>query len=166
MIEMDEDREMERFHALAKEIVYEYDLEDDTREYIYELIADWATDTDSRNGIVLQVAANQEFGAELSDYTVQRAKALNINLNTDFNTARSVLRYLYERTTRYSITVYRAIDFNGSNALESWTTDREIAEFYVNQNRGGVIVEKETSRYISYTTGFGLECAKEIVVIN
>ena len=167
MLNMNEDREMERFAALAKSIAYELDLDSDYQEYVKDIIADWAVDSQSRNGIMMQVAAAQEFGATLSRYTTEQASSMGLNVDADMGFARNILRYIYNSASHYPITVYRATDFDGSNALESWTTEREIAEFYISRNGGGEIIEKTTDRYLArWCDGVGLECAREVIVIN
>lgn len=164
-INMDEDREMERFKKLAREICYEFDYDSDTQEFAQDLIADWAVDPQSRNGIILQIAASVEFGAELSEYTKEIALKSGVELGGS-DVASNVLRYAFDATSQYPVTVYRATDTDSRNALESWTTDRAIAEFYVNRNGCGRVDEMVATKYISFQCGFGLECAKEIVVIN
>jgi len=164
---MDEDREMERFKKLAKAIAYEIDVDKDTESYICDLIADWAVDCESRNAIVLQVAASKEFNAQLSDYAISVARKMEIDLCAEFKIERSVLRYVFENSAHYPLTLYRASSYCHSNALESWTTEKEIAEFYISRNGGGEIIEQTTDRYLTtWTSGFGLECAREVVVIN
>lgn len=166
IVEMNEDREMERFEKLAMEMAYHFDWSDEDREFAENLIADWAVDTQSRNGILLQVAACREFNAATNNYISSRASLYKFS-DSAIEFSQKVLRYIYESCPRYEITVYRATDFEGTNALESWTTDRSIAEFYISRNGGGKVIERATDRYLSmWQYGFGLECAREVVVIN
>jgi len=165
-MEMNEYHETGRIAEYAQEIASELDMDGDE---VAEWLIDWAIDWNTRAGIIFQIAATQEFGAKLSDYTRQQAKACGISLSADFDEERAILRYIHNNSSARTMTLYRSTDHDGRNALESWTTDREIAQFYVERNGGGRVIERTFNAdqvLGTYRDGIGLECANEVIVIN
>jgi len=166
-LDMNEDTEYARFEAAAAVLATEIDM---PAEAIAELLGDWAMDSQSRSGIIMQLAAHCEFGATLSTYTRGQAERYGICVDADWPAERGLLRAIHNRAgVRSAMTLYRGTSHAEANALESWTTDREIAEFYVGREGGGVVVSRTFAAdeiLATYQDGIGLECALEVVVIN
>jgi hypothetical protein len=167
-IEMDEDREMQRFQDAAESLASGLDLDP---SMVQEEIADWAMDSQSKSGLLFQVAASQEFGLSMPQYLLDKAKTAGINVNADFAEERAILRVLHEKSSiRGDVTLYRGTTQESQeNPLESWTTDRGIAAFYVRRNGEGRVVEQRfpASRILAtHHEGVGLESAKEVVVLG
>jgi hypothetical protein len=167
---MDEYAEIERITAAAKDLARELGLEGEEKEQLAYDMVDWAVDSQSPAGIAFQIAAAQEFGAQLSDYVTHEAENLGMNPNGDFSTERAVLRTLKDRSNSRDMTLYRGTTRSDeTNALESWTTSPEIAAFYAAREGGGVVISARipASRIVgTWRDGLGLECAEEVVVHN
>jgi len=171
MVEMDTDRELERIAKAAQDIAaeLEWEFEDIDADLVAEILINWAIDSQSRDALIFQIAAAQEFGAQLSEYARREIGKLGIGLDADFSEERAILRYIHESRGRRAATLYRGTDHDEVNALESWTTSRETAEFYTRRNGGGQVIERTFSAdeiLGTWQDGIGLECADEVVVIN
>jgi len=166
-IGMDKDYEISRIARTAREIAFDLDLDADE---IAEWLTVWAIDWDTPDGIAFQIAAAQEFGAIVSEYTRQRIRARGMNASINFSDERDVLRWLYEhKSLDHAITLYRGTDHEEHNGLESWTESREIAEFYVERNGGGSVIKcifQADEILATWRDGVGLKCACEAIVIN
>jgi len=166
-LQMDENREMDRIAEYAKRIAYNLYLDGSD---VAEWLTAWAIDWMSTDGIVFQIAATREFGATLSGYVASEAQKRGISLSADFSTEQAILREIQNGNgINHPVTLYRGTDHNEHNALESWTTSREIAEFYVSRNGGGQVIEEtfQPEQILgTYQQGIGLECAMEVIVIH
>jgi len=171
MVEMDTDRELERIAKAAQDIAaeLEWEFEDIDADLVAEILINWAIDSQSRDALIFQIAAAQEFGAQLSEYAQHEIAKLGINPAADFSEERAILRHIHESRERREMTLYRGTDHDETNALESWTTSREAAEFYIKRNEGGQVIERTFSAdeiLGTWQDGIGLECADEVVIIN
>lgn len=170
----DEDNERRRIRVLAEEVYADLGI-DKSGEYtvddIAEMFYEWAVENNSPGGIAMQIAAHYEFGAKLSAKTRDLIIRQGILMDESiWQTDMDIVRFLKEYSPRREMTLYRGVgDFTAeANALESWTTDRDIAKFYADRNGGGVVekVFPPSQILATWKDGIGLESAKEVIVIN
>jgi hypothetical protein len=154
-LNMNEMQEMERLTGLVSEAAAELEMDP---EFVETVFGGWVSDGGS---IIMQMAACAEFGCALPVW-------MNANpYITDTADAQALLRWLRNRESIETVTVYRGTGNEGA-PLESWTTEREIAEFYAQRN-GGAVVERTVTRndvLCTWRNGLGLECAREVIIIN
>lgn len=161
-LNFDENVEIERVNELIADASYELDSIDP--DYIEWLLSAWICDDQGNAGIALQLAAAAEFGCDVPEHLANGRHGIS-----DVSDAQAVLRWLKARRPAREMVVYRGISGREGLPLESWTEDREIAEFYAKRNGSGIVVERTVSADEILTTwrsGLGLKCAEEVIVIN
>lgn len=166
----DEELEYQRADELAAEVVLDLDIEDEYSEFdIAGIFSEWAVENNSRGGLIMQIATHHEFGAVISEYTRKLISGLGMDISADWSTERAIVRWLHENSRRHPMTLYRGIDPQcETNGLESWTDDRSVAEFYAERNDGHVVERTFQPNEIlaTWQDGIGLECAREVIIIN
>lgn len=166
---IDEDAETATIRSSVSEFFAEkepYENMEDDERYLTDVMYQWAQDSNSRYAVIAQVAAGKAFGAHVSEYTDSIAKGVGIERPDDLVV--DYLKYVHSKQSR-PMTLYRG--HTGEvhrNALESWTEDKEIAEYFAIKNNGLVEKREFAASDIlgTYRDGVGLPSASEVVVIN
>jgi hypothetical protein len=155
-----------------------------------DAVTDWAMASDSRESLVMQAAASHALKVPNSEYMESRLKQVGGNPSAVFEGEEQLSKMIYSDTQKYltgrgikpddTITLYRGVagtvPFQSGeivgNPLESWTTSRDIAAFYVDRNSGGkggfVLTADFAGKEIFALpqTGMGLPSAKEVIVLG
>jgi len=167
------------------------------------IVHQWAksSNDDDTRSLSLQEAVSEEFDSELSDWQMEKIVGMSItggtgNPITTRKRERQVLRAMYNNTQRElaeagfkpndTITMYRGMEqedkfgfskgdtvgYSG-NAMESWSTDKETAEFFSHaagfyEDFGATMSMKVRVKDILSTprTGFGCLTEAEFVIFG
>lgn len=172
---------------LTKALIDKYgDYNEETFEeidytFVSDAITDWNIESDRGEARFLQMGAAQELGIPISDYIKSKIP----NPGAEFPEERKLAREIYDNTQQALswagvkpedlVMLYRGSSrkVSGigiiSNPLESWTTSKEVAEFYVKRKGAGFVLETAIPARDIFSVpqaGLGIPSAKEVVILG